>query len=1522
MFRDRYSWWLEQFSSRFSNRSSHRGGTRVSARTNSIRLAHTALMSQQLESRLLLSAYTVTNLNDSGSGSLRDAIDQANSNAGADTIQFASTLSGQITLTSGQIEFTDTSGATTIQGLGSSQLTISGNNSSRVFEIKDDVSVEFNGLTISGGYEASNDGGGIYNKGSLTLNNSVVSGNNTKNDGGGIWSEGSLTINNSSITGNIAGGTYAVVGGGGIVSQGTLTITNSTISNNKSTYGEGGGGITNSGTMTITNSTISDNYTSGAGGGLYNIDGDGTLINVTISGNTGVFGGGGVSNVTSIFQDASLTLTNCTISGNTGVIGQSDQGAGGIDNAATLVMYNTIVANSINSNDIGNYGDMSGDRNLVESGDTDGLTNTITATDPLLDTLADNGGPTMTIGLLAGSIAINGGDDDYAVNTNGTPLANDQRGPGFNRVMAGRVDLGAFELQNATITVTNNLDSGYGSLRDAISLANSNPGEDAIEFSSSLSGQTIILTSGQLSFTDTTGTTTITGLGATQISVNGNQKSRVFSIQSNVSVEISGLTIENGYNYEGVGGGISNFGRLTVSDSILSGNWANYGNGGAIQNANDANLTVTNTTFSNNKASYNGGAIISDGTATITGSTFINNSAAFGGAISASSNNKNGNQKVIIINSTLANNTAANGGALFTFENGFVNLINSTLSGNSTTGNFGGGGINNNGTLSLNNTIIANSTKGGDLTNFGSLSGSNNLIENGDTTGLANTITGQDPLLGALQNNGGITQTFSLQDASVAINAGSNNLAVDSDGNRLTTDQRGQGFARVIGGVVDMGAFESSVGPGFYTVTSTADDGAGSLRDAINQANSNPGDDIITFALDLSGQTITLLTGQLTLTDTVGTTRIVGLGANQLTISGGNTNRVFEIQTDAVVEISRLTISNGGSPYFGNGAGIYNNGTLTVTGSTLNGNNAGYGDGGAIFNASTGVLKITTSILSGNTAGNGNGGGGAIFNSRYGIVTITDTTISGNGTDNGSGGSIYNSGQMTITGSTLTGNYATPGYAKAGGILNLSDLTIINSTLSGNTTGGKGGGIANFSIMKLINSTLSGNTSNGDGGGIYNSSYDDVTINNTIIANSSGGSDLFNRVQSMSGSNNLIENGDTTGLTNTITGQDPMLGDLQDNGGPTWTHALLSGSSAINAGNNSLAVDASGNALTTDQRGSGYSRILNNQVDLGAFESNFSTEVTSAVASLNSRTGELVIIDQSGASHSKIGIRGEADGVVSVWIDKTGDGQLETMLGVFRKVKSIKVTLGDGENTLYVAGRIQLKRGLTVTGGRDADHVYFVHGDGSSEGFLGFQVPTRMDADVNLQLKDGDNVVKYDRISFRRNLTIKLGDGQDEVSGIAAGFAKNVNMDLGDGNDTLAHANNIFASPVTIRLGDGDDLYTETSGSFDKRWTADGGRGVDIIDRRGARGDRAISHRNFEAGPERLVATQEVSFDRQAYEINLDDTDTGASTDSRTVAEYSYNNIPSNPQPVEYFIAGNDLSSGETRRGARRRSHS
>lgn len=1126
----RYSRWLQQFSSLFSTKLPHRARGRASAHTNSCRPAQVAQAIEQLESRLLLTAYTVTNLNDSGSGSLRDAIDQANSNTGADTIQFASNLSGTITLTSGQLTLSDTSGATTIQGLGAGQLKVSANNSGRVFEVEKNVTAQISGLTISNGSNSgSNRGGGILNEGTLTLSNSVVSGNRS-DVGGGISNTGNLTIASSTITGNTADntdGVYDSPGGGGIYNSNgaNLTISYSTISSNTVDDSDGGGGIMNAGTLTITNSTFNDNYTEGLGGGIYNNEvGNLVLTNCTFSANTAAEGAGGLFNEGDLFHTGVANLTNCTFSGNSKVT-DTNSGAA-IDNTGSLILNFNIIANSVGGTDLSNHQTMSGEYNLIEQGDTDNLFNTITGQDPLLGALQDNGGPTLTFALLAGSPAINRG---YPISST---LATDQRGAGYSRDVNGYPDLGAYELQTAPVyTVTNLNDSGQGSLRQAIASANSSIGDDVIVFDASLAGE-IVLTSGELELYDYTGTTTIQGSGADKITVRGSGGGwSVFEIRNTspdgeqaLVVSISGLTISGG---DAVlhGGGIYNYGgTLTLADCVISDNTSGSDGGGI---SNDGILNMTNVIITNNSA----------------------------------------------------NNI--------------------------------GGGVHNKGTLTING--------------------------------------------GAIRDNSAVTYGF--------------------------------------------------------------------------------------------------------------------------------------------------------------GGGIANEGIVSINSTTLDGNSAAFG--GGIHNQ-----------------------GGR----RSGVLTITNSTLSNN-----------------------ISRYT------AGGIGNDGTATIINSTFSGNSSFIGGGGVSNAATMSITNSTISGNTSKALGGGLYNSGT--LTLNNTIIANSPQGLDVYNQ-GTMTGSNNLIENGNSTGLSNTITGQDPSLGALQDNGGPTWTQALMAGSVAVNAGNNSLAVDSSGNALTTDQRGSGFARILNGQVDLGAFESNYSATPT-VTATLNPRTGELVITDRGVASRSTVGIRGEADGTVSVWIDNTGDSQVDTQLGLFQKVKAIKVTLGDGENTLYVAGQLQLKRGLTVIGGRDADRVYFVNGDGSTTGFLGFQTPTRMDVDVNLQLQDGDNVVKYDGISFQKNVTIRLGGGNDQVSGVAASFAKLVNMNLGRGDDTLSHANNTFAWPAIINLGEGNDVYTETSSSFKRLWLVDGGRGTDTIDRQGSSA-RAKIHLGFESTAPTIAAGQGARFDKQVYGTKRDDTGTGA----------------------------------------------
>jgi hypothetical protein len=261
----------------------------------------------------VLATFHVTNKNDAGAGSLRDAISKADAAPGADTINFTGSIfkdaiPDQITLTSGALSI---SSDITIKGTGASKLSISGNNASGVFLIISG-NVTISGLLItqgSGGFNSS--GGGIFNNaGTLTLNNSTVSGNSAGLFGGGILNGGTMTLNNSTVSGNTA-----TDDGGGIWNSGTLTLNNSTVSGNTST--NNGGGIRNSGTLTLSKSTLSGNKATD-GGGIYNFrNGILALKNSILSGNRATRAGGGIYNDGGTFG----LISGTTISGNTAPTG-------------------------------------------------------------------------------------------------------------------------------------------------------------------------------------------------------------------------------------------------------------------------------------------------------------------------------------------------------------------------------------------------------------------------------------------------------------------------------------------------------------------------------------------------------------------------------------------------------------------------------------------------------------------------------------------------------------------------------------------------------------------------------------------------------------------------------------------------------------------------------------------------------------------------------------------------------------------------------------------------------------------------------------------------------------------------------------------------------------------------------------------------------------------------------------------------------------------------------------------------
>jgi hypothetical protein len=293
--------------------------------------------------------------------------------------------------------------------------------------------------------------------------------------------------------------------------------------------------------------------------------------------------------------------------------------------------------------------------------------------------------------------------------------------------------------------------------------------------------------------------------------------------------------------------------------------------------------------------------------------------------------------------------------------------------------------------------------------------------------------------------------------------------------------------------------------------------------------------------------------------------------------------RILHVAASGTVELDSLALMSGsaaGFPPNGQGGAIWSVGQLNLVNSTVSGNTS-EAEGGGILNV--GTMALTNSTVSQNSA---SAWGGGIASD--GQATLTDSTVSGNVSTNGNGGGIFTeNGTVTLINSTVSGNTAAE---EGGGIHNYGGtFTITNSTVSGNSTSLRGGGIfASYTdtvgATTLINSTLSGNSAAG-GGGIFSGDYGTPTLLNSIIANSTGG----NCYGSISDSgNNLADDATCDTIPSTLTDFDPVL---TDNGGPTMTHGLLTGSNAIDAGS---VLDCP----VTDQRGAARESTC----DIGSFE--------------------------------------------------------------------------------------------------------------------------------------------------------------------------------------------------------------------------------------------------------------------------------------------------------------------------------
>jgi hypothetical protein len=757
---------------------------------------------------------------DSGVGSLRQVI--ASAPAGA-FITFASKLSGQtIRLTSGEILLTNN---VTIDGSPlAKRIQLNGNHTNRIFQVNDLTTVTLNSLVLTNGFG----------------NPAGVAGTNA--EGGAVLNFGTLAINNCALANNSAAN-----GGGAIENYGPLTLTACTLANNSAANG---GAIDNRSTCALYNCTFFGNLAKYDGGAINNESSPATLsmLNCTILGNSAKHGGGGIAAYTS-----SVNLTNSIIAGNTDDDVYNANGgtltAGGanivqsIVNFGTLLGADTILAVNPGLAPLGNNGGptqtmppLPGSP-AIDNGD-DSATNSL-ATDQrgqprlfglhvdigAVESVYKSAPPTVvtlpaldrmtTSAVLNGTVTPNGGvptayyfqygptiNYAFATGTNvlgdvlvSAAISNLSPSTFYHSRLVATNALGRtfgkdiiFHTGSLTSLVTNAKDDGSaGSLRALVDNAALG---DTIRFATSLSGQAIRLTSGPI-LVDNDLTIDASVL-AKSIFINGNSKSCIFQVVSNVTVVLNSLVITNGYNFEsdlpssGKGGGIHNEGILAVNNCIVAGNGSDADAGGIY---NLGTITISNCTLAANYTysdDLGGGGIHNDGTMTMNNTTLSGNTArggCGGGLVNLGA--------LTVNNSTFTmNRIPQNGIGGGIYNQGALTANNVTVVNNSAGNGSQGGGIFNTQTLNLVNSIVAGNSASVSPDLSGSFSGGNNLI-------------GLDPMLAPLGNYGGPTQTMPPLPGSPAIDAGD-----DSVTSFLTTDQRGQ--PRVIGAHVDIGAVEAN----------------------------------------------------------------------------------------------------------------------------------------------------------------------------------------------------------------------------------------------------------------------------------------------------------------------------------------------------------------------------------------------------------------------------------------------------------------------------------------------------------------------------------------------------------------------------------------------------------------------------------------------------------------------------------------------------------------------------------------
>ena len=1020
-------------------------------------------------------------------------------------------------------------------------------------------SVSANGSIVSGNF-ANQDGGGIYNNdtATATITDSTISNNVALADGGGVYSEQAAlaALTNTNVAFNRA------ANGGGVFNQGgTVSVSLSTFSANSATEDGGAIFVSTAGSLNASESTLSGNSAAESGGGIFNA-GTVTLSDIGIVDNTAADGGG-------IGNTLNLTITNSTISDNVA----TGDGAG-ISN--TVVGNLTLDSSTITANMAGDEG------GAIYNANSAGFTlasSTLSNNSAVAagGAISQHSTGTVSIGTstIANNDALNGGgiDSTQALSIQDSTISSNSA---TNVGGAIRNDGGSVTLQSATIVNNSATVSGGGitnlsvfgpvNLKNTIVARNVAPTDtdvSGVQFVSQGVVNTIALgfnligdRGGVTSFVDgiagnvvgTTGSEVDPLLGTLQDNGGPSQTHAVLfgSPARDTGTNFgAAATDQRGFArvFDGDGNGVptvdigafeSGFTVNTFADSF------DINEGDRSSADADGNSSLRAAIMEANALVGDDTILLIPGTYRLTIAGRDDDSARFGDLDVSDS--------LTIIGSGTDQTfiDAADLDRVFhVLPGGTLNLKNLTILGGEVVN---GGGILNQGFLSLNNVVVQdnNADFGGGVYN--------DLLEDvlGNTT-LAGGIT-------AVATTVTVADAFALPvQTPFVIQIDTEELQVTAIAGNVLTVVRGfngtMGAAHTAGADVNLSLDATSTVVSvndamLFPTTAPFDIRIGSEEIRVVSVNGSTfnvtrGVNSTTAAPHIGGD-IVGLDQELTITDST-------ITGNEARLQGGG---VFNLN----ISTSMLRANISGNDSNDQGGGLFNRGVFTITDSTFDGNTAA-GTGGALYNdgggATTSRITMTGSTLSNNVA---NSKGGAIYNND--LITIVNSTISGNQAA-AIGGAIFNT--QTSNGRLLPGA-----------------ISLTNSTITDNSTDNIGGGVVNSNSnpanrIDVLNTIIAGNN------GLMGQN-DLLGSFNSLGANLIGGSD---------GTNSFIDGLNLDRVGNGTSPFDPVIGPLASNGGPTQTHALLIGSPAIDNGNNS-------GGDPVDQRGG--RRPTDTTADIGAFE--------------------------------------------------------------------------------------------------------------------------------------------------------------------------------------------------------------------------------------------------------------------------------------------------------------------------------